>query len=371
MNYKINDVVIELNEKLGRIYSLLDEKGLDALLLKKVSSFAWATCGSDSHINTAQSEGVASLLITRQARYLITNTIEAGRLEAEERLTDQGWKFEVVPWYEDSTQLAGLVNGMKLGADHSRAGALDLNTELAWMRSQLSQSEILRFRILADRCADAIREAVEAARPGMSEYQLAGLLARASESRGVEPIVNLIGTDDRIFSFRHPLPTDRKLDKYAMFVLCGRKWGLVCSLTRLVHFGPIPSDLLNRHAAVARMDAKMILATRPGSTIGDVFQTAQDAYEDAGYPDEWQNHHQGGLAGYEPREITAVPNSDLPVKVGQIYAWNPSIRGTKSEDSILVGAQENEILTSMPDWPVIEVVESGIPLKRPAILLKT
>jgi len=58
----------------------------------------------------------------------------------------------------------------------------------------------------------------------MTEYQIIGKMEDAVQSRGVQPIVNLIGTDERIFRFRHPLPTEKKLDRYAMLILCGRKW---------------------------------------------------------------------------------------------------------------------------------------------------
>ena len=78
------------------------------------------------------------------------------------------------------------------------------------------------------------------------------------------------------------------MEKYAMVVLCGRKWGLVCSLTRLVHFGPLPEEVRHKAESVAQVDAVMIADTRPGRTLGEVFTSAQDAYSQAGFPDEWQ-----------------------------------------------------------------------------------
>jgi Xaa-Pro aminopeptidase len=213
-----------------------------------------------------------------------------------------------------------------------------------------------------------MREALDLVCPGMTEYQLAGLLSGAAESRGVQAVVNLIATDQRIFSYRHPLPTSKPLQKYAMLVLCGRKWGLICSLTRLVHFGPLPDDLHRKSEAVARVDAEMIAATRPGNTLADVFQRSQMAYAAAGFPNEWRKHHQGGVAGYEPREVTVTPHISQPILVGQAFAWNPSITGAKSEDTILVADLTNEILTVMPDWPVIRVQIDDQSIDRPAIL---
>jgi antitoxin VapB len=112
----------------------------------------------------------------------------------------------------------------------------------------------------------------------------------------------------------------------------------------------------------------MIANTRPGKMMGDVFASGQEAYAKAGYPEEWRWHHQGGSAGYEAREFVAVPGMKEQIAFGQAYAWNPSIRGTKSEDTILVGESGNEILTAIPNWPVLSVEHDGFTIARPAIL---
>jgi len=259
---------------------------------------------------------------------------------------------------------------MKLGADTGFSNALNISREIAALRAQPTPEEGSRYRELGKLCAQGMRQAIDGVRPGISEFEVAGLLTQSVESKGVQVVVNLVASDDRIFSYRHPLPTDKKLRKYAMLVLCGRKWGLICSVTRFVHFGALPDEIRQKAEAVARIDAEMIAATRPGRTLGDVFNQAQSAYTAAGYSDEWQLHHQGGSAGYAPREVTASPASIEPILVGQAFAWNPSITGTKSEDTILVGEDSNEIITEMADWPSIEVQVDQHVLKRPAILVK-
>ena len=320
----------ELNIKLERIRKLLDQSDLDALLVRQTNNFAWATCGASSYINRADSIGVASLLITPVNHYVITNNIEAVRLAQEEGLASQNWEFQVTPWYKQKDVISELTSDMKLGADTFLPNAVDLSSEIASLRSQLTPEEGRRFRELGMLCTQSMQNAVDAVRPGMTEYEVAGVLSQAVESRGVQSIVNLIATDERIFSYRHPLPTSKKLEQYAMLILCGRKSGLICSITRLIHFGPLPSDLRRKAEAVAHIDAEMIAATRPNFTIGNVFHKAQAAYASAGFPDEWQLHHQGGLAGYAPREVTATPLSNQPILVGQVFAWNPSITGAKS-----------------------------------------
>ena len=360
--------MIEFNQKQDRIQVLLAERKLGALLLRRVSSFAWATCGAASYVNTATTNGEAALLITPSGRRLITSNIEATRLEQEEKLAAQGWEFRVAPWHEAQDAVAELTQGLRLGADVPYPGAADLSGDVARLRANLTPEEGERFRPLGRLCAEAMNSAVRAVRPGQTECQIAGLLAHEAECRGMQAIVNLIATDERIFAFRHPLPTDKKLERYAMLVLCGRRGGLVCSVTRLVHFGRLPDDLRRKAEAVAQADATFIAATRPGRTLGEIFRRATTAYAETGFPDEWRLHHQGGPAGYEPREYVATPDAADVVAVGQAYAWNPSITGTKSEDTILVGEVGNEVLTAIENWPKLLVTVDGQAFARPAIL---
>lgn len=373
----------EFDIKQVKIQELLARHNLDGLLLQKVSSFAWATCGAVSYVNTATTNGAGSLLILRGepytlqsadgqaqriptpgARYLLTNTIEAPRFEQEEGLAAQGWQFAVTPWHTPAGHLERLTKGLRLGADGCVPGALDLSAEMTRLRMNLLPEEVERFRALGALCGEAIGQAVGAVRPGMTEMQIAALLEQEVQSRGAQPVVVLVATDERIFKFRHPLPTGKSMQKYAMLVLCARQKGLVASVTRLLHLGGLPDEVRLKMVATAQVDAAAIRATQPGRTLGEIFGHIQQAYAAVGFADEWHLHHQGGPAGYEPREMTANPASTEVAAVGQVYAWNPSITGTKSEDSVLVTEAGCEVLTTTPGWPVIEV--NGVP--RPAIL---
>jgi len=333
-----------------------------------VSSIAWATGGASVYVNVARSNGEASLLITGKKQYLITNNIEATRLEQEEGLASQGWDFHIAPWFENNIAVQGLTSGLRLGADGLFPGALDLSGEIARLRANLNTEEGKRFRVLGRLCAQAMNAAARSVHPGQTEYEIAGLLAGEAQCRGVQAIVNLIAADERIFNFRHPLPTDKKLDRYVMMVLCGRHWGLVCSLTRFVYFGKLPDEIHHKAEAVACVDAALIAATRPGRTLGQIFRTAQEAYDAAGCADEWQLHHQGGPAGYEPREYVATAGSKDIVVAGQVYAWNPSITGSKSEASVLIDEKGFEILSAIPGWPMVKLEVAGQVIERPDIL---
>ena len=358
----------EIQTKILLLRSLLDKHDVGALLLRRVSSFAWATCGAASYVNTATSEGPSSLLITPDHLYLITSNIEAPRLEQEEKLADQGWEFQVSPWDDPQRRLQGLTSGFSLASDIPFPGSKDISTEIAHLRAHLTQEEGERFRQLGHLCAETLTAVAQEIHPGLNEYQLVALLGNQAQQRGIQPIVNLIATDKRTYHFRHPLPTEKILDKYAMLVLSGRRWGLVCSITRLVHFGPLPADLRERISATAQVNATLIANTCPGRKLNDVLAQGQQAYAAAGFPDEWRQHHQGGVVGYEPREYLATPTSLELVAQGQALAWNPTIAGAKMEDTILVGVQSNEILTPTKLWPEVCINVPGQPDPIPCAL---
>jgi antitoxin VapB len=359
----------ELNSKISKVGQLLSEYDLDALLVQRVTNFAWLTCGGASYINTTDESGVASLLIAPSGRYLITNNIEAPRFQQEEKLEQQGWKFEVSQWYQPTDVLNDLTRDLRLATDGLHPHGKDLNNDLIRLRADLLPAEQDRFRKLGRGCAQAMNAAIETIQPGMTEYEIAAILAQETHRREILPIVNLIATDQRIYSYRHPLPTAKKLVRYAMLVLCGRKHGLVASITRLVHFGPLPDELFRKADAVAAIDAAFIAATRPGQSLASIFLRAQAKYVEVGFPDEWQLHHQGGPAGYAAREAIATSHEDWVVRAGQAFAWNPSITGTKSEDTILVKDNGFENMTEIFGWPEIKVELDDQVISRPAILV--
>ncbi|HLK00323.1 MAG TPA: hypothetical protein VKU39_10505 [Streptosporangiaceae bacterium] len=85
-------------------------------------------------------------------------------------------------------------------------------------------------------------------------------------------------------------------------------------------------------------------------------ETGKAAYEAAGYPDEWRAHVQGGPIGYLSREFDVVPGTERAARMireGDAFAWNPTVRGAKSEDTFLTGADGPVPVTNTGNWPPI------------------
>jgi Xaa-Pro aminopeptidase len=363
-------VVQEVAAKDARVRAFLDEKGYDALVLTTQANFAWITGGGDNHVVLAADAGVASVVITREAKYVVTNTIEAGRIMDEE-IAAPGYELKTVNWFEAdaAAEVARLTKGLKVASDTGLAATTLEADGIAALRFSLTPEEMDKYRRLGtetERCVSAVCKGVK---PGVTEDEIAGRLAESLYAKGITPVVLLIAADERIEKYRHPINTDKKAKRCVMAVVCARRWGLIVSCTRLVHFGALPVELRRKHDAVVRVDAAFNLSTKVGAPLGEIFSAGQKAYSDAGFPDEWRLHHQGGSTGYAGRDVVATPGETATVQVNQAFAWNPSITGTKSEDTMLVTEAGIEWLSLSPDWPMLEAEFNGETVRREDILV--
>ncbi len=361
----------EYEAKLQRVRAFMGEHGYDGVAMTSQANFAWLTCGGDDHVAMASEGGVAKLYVTADAVHMVANNIEAPRLTSEEmgELPIQVHEFS---WHEDESTLdRDLSGGLKVASDGGwPAGAKNEATEIAKLRFELLEPEVDRYRWIGGRAARALGIVAAAIEPGMAEHEIAADLGAELLADGIIPAVLLIATDERCFRFRHPIPTGRKLEKQAMLVIGARRWGLGVSATRIVHFGKPDDELRRKHEAVCRVDACLISETRPGAAVKDIFAAALEMYAQAGYPEEWRFHHQGGATGYAPRDYKGTLDCQETVRENQAFAWNPSISGTKSEDTILARAEETEVLSPQADWPMLEVEYGGRSMRRPDILVR-
>jgi len=349
----------EIADKRQRINAFLKNNRLDALYLCQVSNFAWITAGLEPVVMLSSDRAEAGLLMTPEKCYVICNTIEYPRLRDEDQLSEQGFEFYPTPWYRGMPVFNDLVKDKRWAADWPISGVADLSSEIARLRFQLTPPEVERYRWVGLHTAQALESAARTVRPGMSEMQIAGLIASRAYDEGITSTMILVGVDERIYRFRHPIPTMKPLEHYAMMAICGRRWGLVASATRFVHFGPLPEELKLKQTACAYVDATFNAATVEGAKVSDIFQLASQAYSEVGFPDEWMKHNQGGSAGYMSRDYEGTPTCDEVVLEEQAFAWNPSITGTKSEDTGIVHSTEFEFITVTGEWPTLKVQVDG------------
>lgn len=360
----------ELAQKERRVREVMRAQNLDALLIARQDNFAWLTGGGSNFVSTATEMGAASILITGDGKWLLCDNIEQARV-LEEELSGLGYASEAWQWWTGGLLPAveRLAPGARVGSDAAVAGTQPVGAALARCRWSLLEPEIERYRWLGGRVGEAMAATCRQVRPGMTEWAIAGMLAGRLVAEGILPTVLLVAADERAYRYRHPVPTEKQVQRHVMVVVCGRKWGLIVSATRIVHFGKPDDDLTRKHRAVMQVDATLIGSTRPGAVIGDIFRAGQEAYARAGYAEEWKQHHQGGPTGYAGREFRATPESKEVVVENQAFAWNPSIAGTKSEDTMIATSGGPEILSLSGGFPTIAVEAVGLSLPRADMLV--
>ena len=324
--------------------ALMERRGLGAVLLRRPANFAWFTGGADNRVDHADQAGVAGILLTREAEYVLTDNIEAPRMRAEQT---PGMEIAEHPWHTGpEALLKELVGDGPVGTDVPSETGPDLSAEIPPLRYVLDDEAIGRYRRLGADAVAAVSEAASFLSPETDELDAAAELTAACRRRGMFAPVLLASSEGRLGSYRHPIPKGGPLGARAMLVVCAERGGLYANLTRIVPFEVPDPETARRQTACEEILRRMRHeATRPGATLAAAFALCQTFYADAGFPEGWRDHHQGGTTGYASRETIATPEAHQEIKTNQAFAWNPSLPGTKAEETFVLLSEDTEVLT--------------------------
>jgi Xaa-Pro dipeptidase len=332
-------------ERRQRLRGAMDWLGLGAVLLRRPANFAWYTGGADNRVDHSDPLGVATVLVTAGTEYVVADNIEAPRMREEETPS-----LEVVehPWHEEAAPLyKELSDGAPLAADFPLQGARDVLEEITPLRYVLDEEAVELYKRAGAETSAAMEQAAASLSASTTEDEAAANLTSACRRRGLKTPVVLVAADERIASYRHPIPHGTPIRRRAMLVVCAEKDGLYVSLTRIVHLVEEPDeDFERRQGACEEILHRMREeATRTGHSLADAFANCKRFYAEAGFPDEWRLHHQGGMAGYAAREVIATPKTRQAIEVGQAFAWNPSITGAKAEETFVLTEDGPEVIS--------------------------
>lgn len=328
-----------------KLRDLMDRLGLGALLMQRPANFAWYTGGADNRVDRAATLGVAGILLAPEGEYVLTDNIEAPRMRVEETP-----EFEVVehPWHEDpEVVLRALIGDSPLGTDFPAGCGREVGEEISPLRYVLDGEAIERYRRLGADAAAAVAEAAVSLLPVTDEHEAAANLEAACLRRGMYAPVLLAASERRMERYRHPIPRGGALGRRAMLVVCAERGGLYANLTRIVDFeDPDPATVRRQRACDVVLRRMREEATLPGRTLAEALADCRRFYAEEGFPDGWRDHHQGGMTGYASREIVATPGTQQEIETGQAFAWNPSLRGAKAEETFVLTRDGAEIIAS-------------------------
>ena len=354
----------ELEQKTQRLQEMLGRENLACVLLNTQHNFSWLTGGRSNGIDLSRENGAGWLLVTRSGkRYTIANNIEMSRLLSEEvsraefEPIEITWQSEKDP-YAVINAVGSVAGDGDIGCDIGFPETRWIEPSIATCRFELTPDEIERFKDLGRDSGTAFESVVPRLSPGQSAH-------------GIFSVVTLVAGDDRIANFRHPIPTDNGWSETVMIVICARRHGLIASSSRIICAGDVPSDLQRRTESCAAVNAALYAGTVPGATGSELYDIAARAYEAQGFAGEINKHHQGGACGYRTRDWVAHPDSIDIAHPNQGFAWNPSITGTKTEETAILVDGNLEIITSTSSFPTISTVIDGREYLSPGILSLT
>jgi Xaa-Pro aminopeptidase len=355
----------EVDAKVERVIQLARRAGVKGILIGLQPGFSWLTAGASNRIDGSREQGAGALLVTADGRrFVVANNIETPRL-TQEAVAGLGFETADFAWTRERAdpglpfRVARDVAGGAIGSDVPSADVTFIEPALSRLRAPLLAAEIDRYRRLGADAGRIVGDVVRGAAPGATERQVAGELGAALMTAGIRPVVLLAAADERIARYRHPVAGTLSWRDRLLVATCAERDGLVIALTRIV-CTRTDEELSRRTRAAAAAFSAMLSAAVASATGAEMFAAAARAYSNAGFPGEEQHHHQGGAIGYRAREWVAHPASQEVATLPQAFAWNPTVAGTKLEDTCLVHADGRvEVLTETSGWPPLDIDVRG------------
>lgn len=347
---------------------MLAAENLGGVLLNAQHNFSWLTGGKSSAINASIENGACFLLVRRDGeKFVLANNIEMPRILGED-ISDTDFEPVEFSWEDEKSAgdfvlkkaAALLENNSGLASDLFFSGETrPVENLIARCRFELTDAEIERYKSLGKDAGEAIGKLFETLKPGETEREIARQAKDALEACGINSVVTLVGADERIEKFRHPVPTANRWKKVLLVAVCARREGLIASLSRIACVGEIPVELKRRTEATAFVYAKIAAATTAGTSGAELYRIAAEAYAERNFAGEINRHHQGGATGYKSREWVAHPKSAEIVRQNQAFAWNPTVPGAKTEETFLTSESGFEIITASPNFPQTAIETNG------------
>ena len=361
---------IEVGYKASRVREFLETKGYDIMVIGRQDNFAWFTDGGNNRVVLPSEAGFSILVITAKDIFLVSQVMD-GRRVLEEELQGLDIQYAPLYWYEASREekVLELTGGGRVISDISIKGADYMLSEIYKLHYPLTRREIDKLKWLGEKTDEILFKIVQETKPGMSEHEVEAMFMCEYGKYNISCDVLLVGSDERIFKYRHPNPSDKKIDRYVLLHPAVRKWGLHANVTRLVYFGDtIPQEIGKKYEAACSIEAAAMSMCIPGTSFSDILKEQKRLYSEFGYGDEWRYHYQGGITGYMVADPTLCMNPENIVCENQAYDWFITITGVKVEELGINTGNCRDIPSVSGKWPSKEYHFNGSSFRLPVIL---
>jgi Xaa-Pro dipeptidase len=361
----------EFAVKEQRLRAFLDAQGYDAVLIGTTANFSWLSCGGKNKVVLNSDFGCCLLLVTRERKFCIANTMDARRLE-EQELAGLGFEMVALKWHQESLVQRALfmVRGQKVLSDMPLKGAEHNFQRFYELHYPLTDQEISRYRQVGRDAEEVLRAVADQVRPGLTGNEVESMLLSEYARKKLNVACLILGSDEEMWNYRHPMPSPKRIDRQLMLVLAVERHGLNVPITRMVSFAnDIPEETCRRYDAVCGIAARTIAACRPGARFAEILSMQKGWYAEMGFAEETENHFMGGITGYIPNDSSLCLDANAVVRERQAFNWFITITGVNIEDTMITIEQGNEILTRTGHWPLKSFPVQGGTIEVPQILM--
>jgi Xaa-Pro dipeptidase len=318
-------------DRQARLRAGAKSRGWDAILVTPSTNLAYAT-----GLSMSRSERLTALVLaTEGPAVLVTPAFEESNVARDATVDDvQTWQEEQDPIAIAAKLVLRKTVGVEGSTAFSTASLLssaasakveDAAPVFDALRAVKSAEELAFIREAGRRTVLAISATHEHLRRGMTESEVADILAQEFSNLGVH--------GDGLVQFGpsaalpHGGPGERKLARGdAVLIDCGcRVRGYTSDVTRTVSFGPPSDDFRKVYGIVNRAQVAGIEALEAGRTGEEVDRAARKVIEDAGYG-RYFTHRLGhglGMDGHEHPYL--VKGNKKPLVAGNSVTIEPGI----------------------------------------------
>jgi Xaa-Pro aminopeptidase len=350
-----------LKRRAARVRTELKRYGLDALLVTARSNVSYLTGFRGTQ---------GAVLVTPQALDLVVDfryyEQAASEAPAARRVLVEGARYDAAIC--EAIRQAG---GRRVGfeADHlTVAEHMALGTGLTGVdlvpsrglvevaRAIKDEEEIAMIRRAAAITSEAVADALGAARPGMTERELAGIVEAGFRARGADgPAFPTLVAGGPRAALPHPRPGDRPFEDGDWILVDAGACvgGYRADMSRSFVLGsPTPAQAA-AWQAVRDALAAGLAAIRPGRPAGAIDEACRKVLRSRGY-ERLFGHDAGHGVGLDLHEMPRLGRgSDEVLEAGMVVTvepglYEPGVGGVRLEELALVTPHGAELLTTAP-----------------------
>ena len=360
-----------MEEKLARVRGYLREKGYTGAVFARQDNFNWITGGGNSRVIVPRDAGHAAVVVTEEQVFLVAQWMDGPRIMDEE-MAHLAAEPVFLHWYEASVPARAVeLAGARPVCDLPGIGGEERLSELYDLHFPLTDEEYRTLRHVGALSDAVLTRVAGRIAPGMTDYAAEAMILEAFAEENAQCDVVLIGTEERMFHYRHPNPCGRKLGKYVMLHAAVRWHGLHSNVSRSVYFGDsVPEEIARPYEAACRIEAFCMSQCVTGRRWAEILAGQKQLYAELGYDGEWKCHYPGGRTGYFVSQSDLSLDPARTIQNREAYDFFVTATGAKVEELSVNWDGRHEILSHTGLWPSKCYSSNERDFELPQILLR-